>query len=152
MITTRIENSISAIVTWGLDNSLHSADAVNILKKQLVELYYVCLSLSFEPDEKVYPDYNSFDYNTVVENVKANFPEFGYYSMPLTIKPTDINQIVVEDAVDDLADIILDLLQIKWRFENTSSNDALWSLDFHFKNHFEKHLTGLLYYINNYED
>lgn len=51
------------------------------------------------------------------------------------------------DATDDLTDIILDLLQIKWRIENNSPNDGLWYFQLIFASHTQQHIIDLLNYL-----
>ena len=53
-------------------------------------------------------------------------------------------EIGIGDELDDLTDIIKDLLEVKWRLENTSENDALWTFEFSMRTHSEQHLVDLL--------
>ena len=56
------------------------------------------------------------------------------------------------DAIDDLLDIIYDLLEIKWRKENNSENDAWWFFELIFYSHTQQHLIDLLNYLKNKDD
>ncbi|KUJ53355.1 hypothetical protein [Chryseobacterium sp. JAH] len=56
------------------------------------------------------------------------------------------DNIAIGDAIDDLSDIILDLLQIKWRIENNSPDDGLWYFQLVFSSHTQQHIIDLLSY------
>lgn len=52
-------------------------------------------------------------------------------------------EVVVADAVDDLADVIIELRDVEWRFEHTSEADALWTLENGFRTHWAAHARWL---------
>eukprot|EP01030_Chromulinospumella_sphaerica_P007647 gene7647-biopygen6625 len=79
------------------------------------------------------------------ENIAANFPSFGYYKDPLDILDVyKMDDMGIADAVDDLHDIIDTLLEVQWRMNNTSYENALWHLQYLFKSHLKSPLLGLL--------
>ncbi|MGF1486134.1 MAG: hypothetical protein ACFBSE_03365 [Prochloraceae cyanobacterium] len=47
------------------------------------------------------------------------------------------------DGVDDLADILGDLQQVKWCLNYTSLDDAKWHYRFYYYNHFQKHIISI---------
>jgi hypothetical protein len=55
--------------------------------------------------------------------------------------------IVIGDALDDLTDIIKDIFSVKWKYENTSIDDAEWQFYFSIRSHSESHLVNLLKYL-----
>lgn len=57
------------------------------------------------------------------------------------------DNIAIGDAIDDLSDIILDLLQIKCRIENNSPVDGLWYFQLVFSGHTQQHIIDLLNYL-----
>jgi hypothetical protein len=75
------------------------------------------------------------------------FPELGYYRRvdPLAEPPDDL---FLEDAIDDLADIALDLEDFLWRAENLGTDDANWHVRFSFESHWGSHLRGLTSYLH----
>lgn len=94
--------------------------------------------LEIEFDETEYDEEPNFSYNKLEENVKSNFPNFGWYSMVLESDEMEPNvEIGIGDELDDLPDIIKDLLAVKWRMENTSMKDAIWHFDFSMRTHSE---------------
>ncbi|MGV6831675.1 MAG: DUF5063 domain-containing protein [bacterium] len=108
--------------------------------------------MEFEFDEKEYYEEPNFDYNEIKENVKSNFPDFGWYSMVLDLNKMEPNvEIGIGDALDDLTDIIKDLLVVKWKMDNTSEMDALWEFEFSMRTHSEHHLIDLVKFIKEKE-
>ena len=142
---SELRNLIDKITEFGINPKVELTNKNDILKKLLVGIYSEYLNVEFEFDEKDYEDEPEFDYKEILENVKSNFPDFGWYSMVLDSNKMEPNiEIGCGDELDDLTDIIKDLLAVKWRMENTSENDALWSFEFSMRNHCEQHLVDLL--------
>ena len=50
-------------------------------------------------------------------------------------------------AVDDLSDIILDLLEVKWRIENNNLADGIWYFKLIFQSHTQQHIINLLRFM-----
>ncbi len=141
---------IDDITKYGLNPNLDIEDKEKDLEKHLVQLYSKYFEIQFKFDEIDYPDFEKTGLPNIRENVSKNFPHFGlYYNLmdlhELLKKPN----LVVGDAVDDLTDIILDLLEIKWRNENNSEQDAWWYFEFSFYSHTQQHLIDLLNYMKN---
>ena len=134
---------------WGLPTSLSQNMGLDELRKNLAELYVFCLDIDYQVDEGNYEDSPDCDYNSIRENVMINLPDFGYYHILSTLNPKEEPELFMGDAVDDLADIISDLLEAKWRLENNSEADALWFLEISFISHLEQHILDLLNYIRN---
>lgn len=80
--------------------------------------------------------------------MRSNFPELGLYKTIIDINDIDnLKANAVGDALDDLTDIILDLLEIKWRVENNSLADGLWYFELIFYGHTQQHMLDLLNYL-----
>jgi hypothetical protein len=95
------------------------------LAKGLDELalaYYICPDSNPAEDNSDPPE---ADYKQLYAALCARFPEYGYYAMadPLEVLPEKPS---VGDAIDDLADIVLDLREVLWRFETLGADDAHW--------------------------
>jgi hypothetical protein len=58
------------------------------------------------------------------------------------------SKVLVGDGIDDIADILLDLKAVLWRFNNTSVDDALWDLKQSFQYHWGLHLRELQLYLH----
>lgn len=80
--------------------------------------------------------------------VGQQFPSFGYYSTPAN--PVDQNgeaEMITGDAVADLANIACELYEVAWRFQNTSTNDALRAFSESYRQSWRSHLRTLQWYI-----
>jgi hypothetical protein len=78
----------------------------------------------------------------------SRFPDFGFYNLPEWVtKEIAQSKCVVADAIDDILDIGNDLLDVEWRWANTSEADALWHFQTSYSSHWQAHLRGLQLYI-----
>lgn len=142
---------ISEIVKYGLSPNIEIEDKEKDLEINLVKLYSKYFEIEYQSDEN---DYRDFDkkkiHPNVIENVKSNFKDFGWYHTILNLE-----EILKEpetgtgDAIDDLSDIIYDLLEIKYRKENNSENDVWRFFELIFYSHTQQHLIDLLNYLKN---
>jgi hypothetical protein len=140
-----LQKLIDQITLFGLNPNVDQTDKEGVLKKLLVSIYLEFLRLEIEFDATEYDEEPNFNYNEIKENVKSNFPDFGWYSIVLDSNEMEPNvEIGIGDELDDLTDIIMDLLAVKWQMENTSIRDALWHFDFSMRTHSEQHLVDLL--------
>lgn len=139
---------IDSITAFGVNPKVTLTNKHQYLKRLLVGVYSEFLnSNQSESDERDYEGIPDFDYEEIRSNVISNFPEFDWYSTIIDMGNIDEKSGLIGDAVDDLADIIKDLLEVKWRFENTSEIDAIWYFEFLMRIHTEQHLVDLLKYI-----
>lgn len=143
--------TINEIVKYGLRPNLTEVDKEKALVKNLVKIYNLYFDLEYEFDEKDYPEFDDEKYPNIRQNVESNFKDFGFYKMVLEINDMVSDEIGMGDAVDDLCDIIIDLLEVKWRIENNSLNDGLWFFNFIFNAHTEMHIIDLLNFIKQNE-
>ena len=149
---SELRNLIDQITEFGTNPNVELTDKTTTLKKLLIGLYYEFLYVDFEFDETEYDEEPDFDYNQIKENVKSNFPDFGWYSNVLDLNKMEPNvEIGVGDALDDLTDIIQDLMVVKWKMENTSEMDALWQFEFSMRTHSEQHLIDLIKFLKEKE-
>lgn len=150
---------IDHISRFGLESKKASENAIFELKKYLSGIYNIYLNIEADFDEKDYKESFDFNYKEIRKNVELNFPSLGFY-----ICVSDIHELkyekgssqpivnsVVGDSIDDITDIIKDMLEVKWRFDHTSSDDALWHFEFLMKQHSETHLLNLLKYLKDKE-
>ena len=150
---SKLRKLIDEITEFGINPKVELNDKTDYLKKLLVGIYSEFLNVEFEFDEKDYKEEPDFDYKLILENVKSNFPNFGWYSSVLDSNKMEPNiEIGIGDELDDLSDIIKDLLTVKWKMENTSMEDALWQFRFSMQSHSEQHLVDLLKRIKERND
>jgi hypothetical protein len=98
-----------------------------------------------DDDEEVEPPgYPDGLYHAVAER----FPDLGLYSIS---DPTilEAKELMVGDAIDDLADILRDLMEVVWRAENQSEQDARWYFRLLFQIHWGRHLRKLSWYLHD---
>ncbi|WP_420552608.1 DUF5063 domain-containing protein [Tenacibaculum aiptasiae] len=142
---SKLRKLIDEITEFGINPKVELTDKTDVLKKLLVRIYSEFLNVKFEFDETDYDEEPNFNYNEIKENVKSNFPDFNWYSMVLDSNKMEPNiEIGIGDELDDLADIIKDLLEVKWRMENTSEKDAIGHFELLMRTHSEQHLVDLL--------
>jgi hypothetical protein len=99
-------------------------------------------------DDRDWPDPPDVDYSVRRARVSQRFPRLGYYNIASDIcgQPGEGN-VNVGDAADDLADILGDLSEVVWRWENTSREDAIWHLQLTYRYHWGGHLRSLQLFL-----
>src|SRR5262245_6898479 len=87
----------------------------------------------------------SGDYTELGARLTARFPSFGFYrAASLELE----GEWTAGDAIDDLADIVLDLREVLWKLEHAAEADALWDFHFGFRTHWGNHLRALQWYLH----
>lgn len=154
---SKLLTSIDALTEFGVNPAVKVEDKTEdkyvVLKRLLIDMYSEYLNAEDAYDEKTYDDPPDFDYTEIRTNIVPNFPDIGWYHALINshnIIPEA--ELVTGDAVDDLADIIRDLLKVKWRMEHTSEADAMWHFRCSMKFHTEQHLVDLLKYLKDLEE
>lgn len=147
---TELIPTINEIIKYGLQPNLTTdKDERNkILEKSLIGIYRLYFDIEYEFDDTDYPEFDKNSYQNIQQNIECNFPDFGFYKTIIDFNDLD-NKVdyAIGDAIDDLVDITLDLLEIKWRIENNSWNDGLWFYQFIFNAHTQQHILDLLNYM-----
>ena len=142
--------TISEITKYGLEKNLTEVEKEKNLERNLVRLYNFYFEIKFEFDGEDYDEFERPQPKSVTENIKSNFAEFGFYKIVLDINDIDnLNGNALGDAVDDLLDITIDLMEVKWRMENNGVEDGLWYFNFSFENNIQQHILDLLNYLKN---
>lgn len=140
--------TINEIVKYGLQPNLTVTNKEKLLERHLVKIYDLYFDIEYKYDETDYLDFDKSQYLEIRQNVSSNFKDFGFYRTILDIN--DIHNLknnAIGDAIDDLSDIILDLLEIKWRIENNSLADGLWFFELIFYSHTQEHILNLLNFM-----
>jgi hypothetical protein len=103
-------------------------------------------------DEKDYPEAPEKTARNILDLVKKRFPNYGYYNVAEDVTcNVGKSGTMVGDAIDDINDIALDLIETKWNWENNSIEDGLWHLKNNFETHWGHHLRGLQLYLLHLE-
>ena len=139
---------IDEITKFGLQPMVAIKNREKDLEKNLVDLYHWYFKVKYIFDENEYKDFDKTLLLNIKENVGQNFTNFGFYKTILDIKETsNLNDVALGDANDDLMDIITDLLEVKWRIQNNSKDDGMWFFKLIFETHTKQHLLDLLNYL-----
>ena len=139
---------IDNICRYGLYSNINLKNKEQDLEKNLVRLYLKYLEANDESSLSPSATFQKPNTALMREHIYSNFPTFGWYHN--VIDPDQIHKeaiLVMGDAVDDLADIILDLLEVKWRKKNNGLEDAIWFFKFIFQAHTQQHLIDLLAFL-----
>lgn len=150
MMITKLIHTIDQIVKFGLEPNLtiNKNERDLLVEKSLINIYSLYFDIHYEDANTDFAEYNELKYADIRKNVESNFLDFGFYNIALDLMNTFAkDNIAMGDAIDDLSDIILDLLRIKWRIENNSPNDGLWYFQFIFSAHTQQHIIDLLNYL-----
>lgn len=110
---------------------------------QLVLAYYSTTDVEGDHENLDTPPH---DYSAVYGRMGALFPSLGYYA---DVEPTeDFDQKPsIGDAIDDLADIYSDMVDVVWYAENASLNEATWHFRFGYQVHWGAHLHNVRRYL-----
>ncbi|MDH7444102.1 DUF5063 domain-containing protein [Aquimarina sp. 2201CG14-23] len=149
-----LPNIIESIIQWGITPKLPIENKELLLKKSLILLYqeYLILEGKVTDDENDYPEAPEFNFEKISNTIRSNFPELGFYQNvadPFDLEKPDT---ILGDANDDLSDIIKDLMEVQWRFQNTSAVDAVWYFEFIMRNHSERHIVNILKTLKDIEE
>jgi hypothetical protein len=132
------------------DTALSAEERLQRLRRSLDRLALLQHDITYTFDERDYPDTPRKDYNAVREHVSSCFPDLGHYNVPSAVtQHIGESAIDVGDAVDDVADIALELYDVLWRFDHTSVDDALWYFESSYSSHWEHHVRDLQVYLQH---
>jgi hypothetical protein len=144
---------IDEIVKYGLNPNLDIANKEILLEKHLVKIYSLYFEILNENNNIDYPSFDKSQLPNIRQNIESNFKNFGFYKAVTNINDIyNMDECVLGDAIDDLVDITLDLLQVKWRIENNSLNNGLWYFKFIFQAHTQQHILGLLNFMTQIKE
>lgn len=147
---TELIPTINDIVKYGLNPNWTETDNDKLLERNLVKIYDLYFDIEYNFDERDFSDCEKTEYSKIRQNVTSNFKDFGLYKTILDINDIDnLSQNEIGDAIDDLTDIIIDLLEIKGRIENNSLADGLWFFELIFYSHMQQHILNLLNFMKH---
>ncbi len=147
----RLKKIIDDIVVFGIQEKPNTSKSEVEIIKLLIDLYseYLKIENTIVGSEVNYNDPN-FDYNAIQKIVAKNFSNYGWYhsitNSHILLENPDV---ATGDAIDDLTDIIMDMMEVKWIMENISFKEGLWQFWFLMHYHSEQHLVDLIKYIKD---
>lgn len=122
-------------------------EAVRVLARTLdqLSLAYHETSVVGVKDDSEPPALASYDELRVL--AARAFPDFGFYAVarPHEVPPSEA---LLGDAIDDLADIARDLIEVEWRWRNNGPADATWQFRWGYQFHWGRHLLDLRRYVH----
>ena len=140
--------TINEIIKYGLHPNLTTTDRDMLLEKNLINIYSLYFQIEYEFDKNDFPEFDKTQLPSIRLNIESNFKDFGLYKTTIDNNNLDnLKDNAIGDSIDDLTDITLDLLEIKWRIENNSLNDGLWFFKLIFYSHTQQHILDLLNYM-----
>jgi hypothetical protein len=145
---TELIPTINEIIKYGLEPNLTVDDKEKLLERNLVKIYDLYFDIKYDFDKTNFQDFDKSQLSNIRQNVESNFKDYGLYKTILDINDIDnLKDNTIGDAIDDLTDIIIDLLEIKWRIETNSLEDGLWYFELTFYSHTQQHILDLLNYM-----
>ena len=142
-------DALLALLHEYLDLVTHGGDdAVARLELLLDRLALAVAEAQDVFDEADHPDPVTASYEMWRERACATFPDFGHYNVARPVT-TDIAaaELMVGDAIDDIADIAKDLEEVSLRWSQ-SRDDAIWHFKHMYLQHWGEHLRSLQLYLH----
>jgi hypothetical protein len=137
------------LIEIGKSNAEENLQTLEMVLDKLALAYYYADS---QLDEADYADAPKNEKKWRILAGKR-FPDFGYYKVPCyVIEQLAESELMIGDAIDDLADIAADLQDVAWHWKHTSINNALWHFRFGFKAHWDDHLRYLQFFIRAFKE
>jgi len=142
-----IKNAVNEFVNYVLNEDTQIRDLEELIRL-LDKLAFATHFIKANFDEKEYPDAPENNYEEIYKKISKRFPALGYYNIAGNISDRISEcDLQVGDAIDDITDIVGDLKEVLWCFDNTSESDALWRYVNGFKMHWGRHLRELQLYL-----
>jgi hypothetical protein len=147
MIQEEIRTAIDAFIDLLQNGSNNEQANIRALELSLdrLALAYHFAGGAFEDHDSEAP---SQDYDRLRQLAITRFPIFGYYNEPDNVtEKIGEAELLIGDALDDIADITAELYQVLWYWQNESSRVALWQFCFGYEHIWGAHLRGLQTYL-----
>lgn len=147
-MVNRLSNLIEEITKYGLNSNYSNKKHLYNLQKKLIELLHFYMDNEFLCDDIEYPDFERNNYSYIIDNLKINFPYLGSYKCFANILDlTNTQDIIIQNTFTDLNDIILDLLEVKYRLENNGEYAGTDTFDFLFNIGMKQKIINVICYI-----
>ncbi|WP_394270032.1 DUF5063 domain-containing protein [Qipengyuania sp.] len=111
----------------------------------LVSVYFTTVDV--EPTDG--PDAPAMDYSSFARRANRAFPELGSYPYADPGGESGQDELLVADAIDDIADIAGDLSEVLWLLNAGREIDAIWDFRFGYQYHWGDHLHSLRHYLHS---
>jgi len=82
------------------------------------------------------------------DTIATRFPMLGEYNTPENVTfAIGETQCLVGNAVDDLAELIGDLDEVRWHFRNSEEGSAMWEFRFSYDNSWGRNAANLRWFL-----
>lgn len=126
------------------------SEAIERLISSLDHLAFIARNISFQFNDREYPEPPEIDYSEIRQAVQSRFPSLGFYNIAGNISDNvGDSEMHTGDSIDDISDIAKDMKDILWYFDNTSTDNALFYFDMGFKSHWGRQLRELQLYLHD---
>jgi len=99
-------------------------------------------------DDTEYPEFDRSEYFYVKDNLKLNFPSLNNYKIfSNSININDLQDVQVKNAVEDLNEIFLDLLEVKHNLEQNGLYAGTNAFEFLYEMRMEEKILNVISYI-----
>lgn len=140
---------IDEIIKYGLEPNFCTVKHLTQLKKNLIELILFYENNEFLSDDVEYPEFERDKYSFVIENLRINFPSLKDYKSFLNSSNIfDLEDVIIKNSIEDLNEIILDLLDVKFNFVQNGLYAGTNAFDFLFTAGMEEKILKIILYIS----
>jgi hypothetical protein len=139
-----IRDAIEEFIALLENSAIPAEERMQRLRRSLDLLALLQHDVSYVFDERDYPDAPRKEHKAIRQVVSARFPGLGYYNIPSSVtQHIAESSMDVGDAIDDIGDIAIELYEVLWRLDHTSTDDALWYFANSYFTHWEHHVREL---------
>ena len=133
-----------------LDSDTTEEEAIRNLMTSLDELAFLSHNISYETNDKDHPSPPERNCSKTLEKVRKRFSSLGFYNVAggISDKISECDMLV-GDAISDIAEIADDLNEVLWYFNNTSNDNALFYFKLDFAAHWGRILRELQLYLHD---
>jgi hypothetical protein len=135
---------IRAVLDLALERDQPSLPHLTRVLDDLVTLVHRVPAGDVDAD---FPDPPHGDYQALYRRIGARFPTLGYYATVYSSKLP--GEALVGDAIDDLADLVLDLSDVAWLWDKAWPDAACWYFHLHYRAHWGRHLHQLRLHLHD---
>lgn len=141
-IIAAIKDYLSLLEPRGADQRPSSYDLAKALDA-LVQVYHQTPDVETDTDD-LGP---RVEERPLLDKAAAAFPDLGYYALVEPEGGPD-QHCGMSDAIGDLAEIAVDLIEVLELFDLDRPNDAIWSFRWGYQFHWGRHLHELRTYLH----
>lgn len=150
-MASALRQAVERVLGTLRDGVLSENDRIRRLIAGLDELALLSHRVKPSSGEPVNFEMPEQDYSGVRTAIASCFPSLGYYNIANDVA-TCLTQstLSVGDAIDDLTDIAIALIEVTWLYHNASEAEAEAYFLYSFRIHWEWHLREVQLYLHDF--